>query len=222
MAKLLQGLLPNFGLICLFVLPLLFGLGVMQGYNILFYPLVVITLAIVSMLGAGISSLLVMAAVRVVPARRLAEVLGAIGALVSLVLSQSGQLFARMGPATGGITEAISKLSGMDQPWSPLAWAGRGLVALGENNWLVGVPLLLLSLGLAGGLFWAALGLAERLYFSGWARMQESPRKKKPRQAASAAPSGAAAARHGAARPFGTHPGPNPGGGGEGLAPDPA
>ena len=188
LAKLLQGLLPNFGLICLFVLPLLFGLGVMQGYSALFYPLVVLTLAIVSLLGAGISSLLVMAAVRVVPARRLAEVLGAVGALVSLLFSQSGQLFARLGPAAGGITDTISKLSGMDQPWSPLSWAGRGLVALGESNWLVGVPLLLLSLGLAGGLFWAALGLAERLYFSGWARMQESPRKKKTRQPAAAAP----------------------------------
>jgi ABC-2 type transport system permease protein len=192
LAKLLQGLLPNFSLICLFVLPLLFGLGVMQGYNVLFYPLVVLTLATVSLLGAGISSLLVMAAVRVVPARRLAEVLGAIGALVSLLLSQSGQLFARMGPAAGGITDAISKLSGMDQPWSPLAWAGRGLVALGESNWLVGVPLLLLSLAVAGGLFWAALGLAERLYFSGWARMQESPRKKKVKQPAVAAPTTAA------------------------------
>jgi len=188
LAKLLQALLPNFGLICLFALPLLFGLGVMQGYNILFYPLVVITLATVSLLGAGISALLVMAIVRVVPARRVAEILGFFGAVVSLLFSQSGQLFAQYGPANGGgITDAISKLSGMDQPWSPLSWAGRGLVALGEGNWLVGLPLLVLSLGLASGLFWAALGLSERLYYSGWARMQVSPRKKKNRQPAGAA-----------------------------------
>jgi ABC-2 type transport system permease protein len=183
MAKLLQALLPNFGLICLFALPLLFGLGVMQGYNILFYPLVVITMATVSLLGAGISSLLVMSIVRVAPARRVAEILGFFGAVISLLFSQSGQLFAQFGSADGGgITSAISKLSGMDQPWSPLSWAGRGLVALGEGNWLVGLPLVFLSLGLTGGLFWAALGLSERLYYSGWARMQDSPRKKKKRQ----------------------------------------
>lgn len=190
LAKLLQALLPNFGLICLFALPLLFGLGVMQGYNILFYPLVIITLATVSLLGAGISALLVMAIVRVVPARRVAEILGFFGAVISLLFSQSGQLFAQYGPANGGgITDAISKLSGMDQPWSPLSWAGRGLVALGEGNWLVGLPLLVLSLGLASGLFWAALGLSERLYYSGWARMQVSPHKKKNRQPAVAAQS---------------------------------
>jgi len=195
LAKLLQGLLPNFGLIALFVLPLLFGLGVMQGYNLLFYPLVVVTLTAVSLLGASISSLLVMAIVRVVPARRVAEVLGFFGAILSLLLSQSGQLIAQLGPVGrgGGLTDAIGKLTGMDQPWSPLAWAGRGLVALGEGSWLVGLPLLVLSLGLAGGLFWASLGLAERLYYSGWARMGESHRKKKVRPQVAASSTAAAA-----------------------------
>ena len=206
LAKLIQGLLPNFGLVCLFALPLMFGLGARQGYNALFYPLVVVTLALVSMLGAGISALLVMAVVRLVPARRLAEVLGFFGALISLLLSQSGQLFAHVQPAAGGITDTITKLTGIDQPWSPLAWAGRGLVALGEGNWLVGVPLLLLSLAVAGGLFWAALALAERLYYSGWARMQVSPRKKKLRRAA-AAPIGMEAALPGRSL-FGRIPAP--------------
>jgi ABC-2 type transport system permease protein len=185
LAKLLQGLLPNFGLISLFTLPLLFGLGVMQGYNLLFFPLVVVTLATVSLLGASLASLLVMSIVRVVPARRVAEVLGFFGAILSLLLSQSGQLIARFAPAgRGDLTDAMSKLTGIDQPWSPLAWAGRGLVALGQGNWLTGVPLMALSLGLAGGLFWFALTLAERLYYSGWARMGESHRKKKARPAA--------------------------------------
>jgi ABC-2 type transport system permease protein len=195
LAKLLQGLLPNFGLIALFALPLLFGLGVMQGYNLLFYPLVVVTLVTVSLLGASISSLLVMAIVRVVPARRVAEVLGFFGAILSLLLSQSGQFIARFAPSgRSDLTGAISQLSGIDQPWSPLAWAGRGLVALGESNWLIGLPLLILSLGLAGGLFWAALGLAERLYYSGWARMGEGHRKKKVRSPAAAAAAASPAA----------------------------
>jgi ABC-2 type transport system permease protein len=187
LAKLLQGLLPNFCLVGLFALPLLFGLGVLEKYNFLFYPLVVLTLAIVSLLGAGIASLLVMTIVRVVPARRVAEILGFFGAVISLLFSQSGQLIARSGPAGRDLSGLISQIGQIDQPWSPLAWAGRGLVALGQSNYIVALPLLLLSLGLAGGLFWGALTLAERLYFSGWARMQESPRKKKVRPAAPAA-----------------------------------
>ncbi len=38
--KLMQAVLPNFGLIALFGLPVLFGLGISGGYNFLYYPLV--------------------------------------------------------------------------------------------------------------------------------------------------------------------------------------
>ncbi len=184
LAKLLQGLVPNFLLTSLFALPVMFGLGIMQGFNALYYPLVVIILAAASLLGAGVSSLLVMAIVRVAPPRQVAEVLGFFGAIVTLLLSQSGQIMAQFDPNRSQIASFISRLSGLDQPWSPLAWAGRGVVALGEGNWLVGVPLLLLAAGLAGGLFWIALNVAEKLYYSGWARMQASPHKKKARRVA--------------------------------------
>jgi len=207
LAKLMQGLLPNFLLIGLFALPLLFGLGVLQSYNLLYYPLVAITLATVSLLGAGIASLLVMTIVRVVPARRIAEILGFFGALISLLFSQSGQLFAHFGGTRGELAGALNQITQMDQPWSPLAWAGRGLVALGESNLLVGLPLLALSLGVAGGLFWGALSLAERLYFTGWARMQESPRKKKIRSPA-AVPAGLPAERRSFWNLFGAIPVP--------------
>ncbi len=183
-AKLLQGLLPNFLLISLFALPVMFGLGIRQNFNILYYPLVVVILATVSLLGAGISSLLVMAIVRFVPARRVAEILGFFGAVVTLLLSQSGQIMSRLDPNRGQIASAFSRLSGLDQPWSPLSWAGRGLVALGESNWLTAGVLLLLFAVLAGGLFWGALRVAEKLYYTGWARMQVSPHKKKARRPA--------------------------------------
>ena len=39
-AKLLQAVLPNLGLISLFGMPVLFGLGASGGYNYLYYPLV--------------------------------------------------------------------------------------------------------------------------------------------------------------------------------------
>ena len=92
LTKLLQAILPNFGLSCLVALPLLFGLGSVAGYQAVYYPLVVVTLAALALAAAGVSSLLVMFIVRLFPARRVAEILGFRGALVSILCSQSGQL----------------------------------------------------------------------------------------------------------------------------------
>ena len=75
-AKLVQAVLPNFGLMCLFTLPILFGLGISSKYNFTYYPLVILVLALISLEAASLASLLVMVAARYIPARRLAEVLG--------------------------------------------------------------------------------------------------------------------------------------------------
>ncbi|MDR3577335.1 MAG: hypothetical protein P4L50_26025 [Anaerolineaceae bacterium] len=187
--KLLQAILPNFGLICLFSLPLLFGLGASGNYNFLYYPLVVIVLAAMALSAASLSALLVMLIVRIVPARRVAEIIGFATATISIICSQSGQ-FARYSnisrlQANGGLTA----LSNLAAPWSPLAWAGQGLVGIGSGRWLTGGGYLILSLGLAGLVFVGTLSIAERLYYSGWARVQVSSRKKRlNRRSRSSAP----------------------------------
>ena len=48
-AKLVQAVLPNFGIMCLFTLPILFGLGFSSGYQFLYYPLVVIVLVMITL-----------------------------------------------------------------------------------------------------------------------------------------------------------------------------
>ena len=177
--KLLQAVLPNFGLICLFVLPLLFGLGAAEGYNFLYYPLVLIVLAALALAAAGLSSLMVMFVVRVFPARRVAEVLGFVGAIISFACSQSGQLF-RFGQfSQGQADQAIQMATRFNTPWSPLSWSGRGLVALGERQWLPAGGFLILSLGVAFLIFGVALTTAERLYYTGWASIQNNRRRKK-------------------------------------------
>lgn len=80
-------------------------------------------------------------------------------------------------------------LSNLASPWSPLAWAGQGLVSVGSGQWLAGAGYLILSLGLAGLVFAGTLNIAEHLYYSGWARVQVSSHKKRPARAVrSAAP----------------------------------
>jgi ABC-2 type transport system permease protein len=179
-AKLLQAVLPNFAFISLFGLPVLFGLGISGGYTLLYYPLVLLTMIVLALAAAGLSSLLVMLVVRVMPPRRAAEILGFVGAFIGLTLSQAGNLsntFRRDIHVSG--TQFTELLTRANTPWVPLNWAGQGLVALGKGNWLPGILLVSLTLGLASAAFGLALITAEHWYYTGWAGMQVIAHKKK-------------------------------------------
>ena len=190
--KLLQAVLPNFGLVALFGLPILYGLGVSGKYNPLYFPLVLLMMIVLTLAAAGLSALLVMAVVRVFPARRIAEVLGFFGAIFSMLCSQTGNISNSMrrnsGTTTAGQLDGLLNLvRQMNVPWLPLNWAGRGLVELGEGRWISGLMLVLLTMGLAAAVFWFALVTAERWYYTGWAGMQMITNKKKVQPAAQAA-----------------------------------
>ena len=187
LTKLLQAILPNFALLGLLSFPLLFGLGSVGGYNAVYYPLVVVALAALALAGAGLASLLVMGIVRLFPARRVAEVLGFVGALVSILCSQSGQL-ANLGDVSGAqMARAGQWLARFDTPWSPLAWAGRGVVEIGQGNWLPGLAMLGLTLSLSVAVFAVALTTAERLYYSGWASISAVQTRRRPLRPAAGA-----------------------------------
>ncbi len=177
--KLLQAILPNFSLTLLFGLPVLFGLGASTGYQWLYYPLVLILLSGLALAAAGFSSLLVMAIVRVFPARRVAEVLGFLVGVLSFMCSQSGQLanWSEVAPQQAG--QIFRLTSSLNSDWSPLAWAGRGLVSVGEGRWISGIGYCSLSLGLSLGIFLLALGAAERLYQAGWTNVQSVRSRRK-------------------------------------------
>lgn len=182
-AKLLQAVLPNFSLIALFGLPVLYGLGLSGHYNILYYPLVLLIMVALTLAAAGLSSLLVMLVVRVLPPRRTAEILGFIGATIGLVCGQLGNLYNSFGHNTNISSTQVNSLFAtiirLNTPWSPLNWAGQGLVALGEGRWGIGLLLVVLTLGLCSVAFVFALATAERWYYTGWAGMQVVTRRKK-------------------------------------------
>ena len=181
LSKLLQAIVPNFGLICLLALPLLFGLGSAEHYNAAFYPLVVFSMAALALAAAGAAGVLVMGIVHFFPARRAAEVLGFVGAVITILCSQSGQ-FARMSDLSEvQLQQAALVVSRFDLPWSPLSWAGRGLVHIGQGDWVVGAGLLLGMIVFCCAIFLVALVGAERLYYSGWASVSvASTRKRRP------------------------------------------
>jgi ABC-2 type transport system permease protein len=185
LTKLLQAILPNFILVLASGLPVLFSLGVTRGYTILYFPLVLVVLASLSLAAAGTASLLVMAVVRVLPAKRVAEVLAFLAAIFFIVLSQltnlTGINLATLAPVQ--LSKGTQALSTLNSAWSPLAWGGRGLVDVGEGRWLPGIFFLALTLGLSGGVFRLAMAAAEYLYTSGWASIQESPQHKNTHRA---------------------------------------
>jgi len=182
--KLLQAVLPNFGLAALFGLPVLYGLGITGHYTILYYPLVLLSMVALTLAAAGISALLVMLVARLFPPRRVAEVLGFLTATLSILCSQSGNLYNSLGHKVtisgSQVNGAFALLMRFNTPWNPLNWAGSGLVDLGEGRWLAGLGLLTLTLGLSALAFSFALVTAEHWYYSGWAGMQVVAYKKKP------------------------------------------
>ena len=132
-AKLVQAVLPNFGMMCLFTLPILFGLGISSGYNFTYYPLVVLVLAMISLAAASLASLLVMVAARYIPARRLAEVLGFVVGTAFFIFGQSAR-FMNYDFTEEQVGSLLAMGDRFNQPWSPMMWAGRGLVALGQER----------------------------------------------------------------------------------------
>jgi ABC-2 type transport system permease protein len=181
-AKLLQAVIPNFALMALLGLPVLFGMGVSGGYGPLYYPLVILVMVALALAAAGLASLLVMLVVKIMSPRRAAEILAFFGALFGFACSQLGnftRIFGKNIHISGTRLAGILLLS--QTRWLPLNWAGQGLVELGQNHWLTGVLLLGGTLGVALGIFVFALLTAEQLYYSGWAGMQIVARKKASR-----------------------------------------
>jgi len=177
-AKMLQAVLPNLGLTLLFGLPVLFGLGVSQHYTWVYFPAVILMLVFLALTAAALASLMVMGIVRIFPARRVAEVLAFIGAILSFVCGQSGQIF-RFQANNNQTVGAFNSLSKINAPWFPLAWFGNSLVDLGVGNWITGLGGFIFVTCLAGIIVAFSLATAERLYYTGWATAQISLRKKK-------------------------------------------
>jgi ABC-2 type transport system permease protein len=181
LTKLLEALLPGFILVLVFGLPALISIGVTQGYNIVYFPLLPLVLIFLSLAAAGLSSLLVMVIVRIFPAKRVAEVLTFMGAFFIILLSQSFNL---MGDKLENLTQdqiasGASLFTKLNKVWYPLGWGGRSLVDIGQGEWLSGVIFLALTLVLSSLIFWITLSTAERLYYTGWASLQVGTTRKK-------------------------------------------
>ncbi len=187
-SKLLQAVFPTYALLALLTLPALIGLGVARQLNFLFFALAPIFLALMVVSGAGLSSLLVMGIVRLISPRRAVEVIAFVGGISAFLCSQSGQFAGEIGESVltpDQIATFLDRALPLTGVWNPLAWPGYGLVRLGSGQWLPGAAFTAGMLLIGGTVFALTLSAAERLYFSGWSRVQVGTRSRRRRKSGS-------------------------------------
>jgi ABC-2 type transport system permease protein len=168
--KFFSGLLPQYGLLFVLLGPVLLGYGSGMGYGWLYMLVAVVALLLLPLIPIGLGSLLVMAVVRVVPARRARDIASILGGIVALLFYVFSQFAPELAPHIVNVNNARGLLQ-LDLGGMPSTWAGQALIAAGEGA--------LLPLALYSGLFLlvsllvfaSCLLLAERLYYAGWSNM---------------------------------------------------
>ncbi|HEU5012130.1 MAG TPA: hypothetical protein VFT66_06275, partial [Roseiflexaceae bacterium] len=158
--------------IVLFVLlgPALLGFGQGLGYGWAYYLMVVVVLALFPLLPVGVGALLVMAVVRVIPARRAREIVGLISGLIGAAWWILSQFSREIAPRMATVN-TLDNLRRLNVPVLPSAWAGHALLAAGQGEWLTLLVYGGLYVVLSIGVFMGCVLLTERLYYAGWSNM---------------------------------------------------
>lgn len=182
-AKFLEGL--GLAYLLLFFLggPALFGLGLGAGYPWPYYVGALLFLLLLPLLPEAIGTLLIMPLVRIIPPRRLREVLQVLGALMGTAFYFFSQLpqGQEIDPQQAG--QVLGWLQRLNMPFLPQGWAAQGLLSLGAGRYPQGLAALGAFALLSLGLYALCLFAAERLYHSGWASLQSAPPTARRRRA---------------------------------------
>jgi len=177
-AKLL-GRLPSMTIILLALsAPALLTYGIGTGMGASYYAGGTVLLLVSPLFGLSVGALIAMLLVRVLPPRRLKEHLGAVYIVLGMLLAVGIQVPRLMGDGEQIDPQSAQALAGVfdtiGQLPLPSMWAGRGLVELGHGQVSLALGGIAVYLMITVGLFAVTALLADRLYLSGWLRMQSS------------------------------------------------
>jgi ABC-2 type transport system permease protein len=161
--------------------------GVFYGllFNAPLYFYLILLLAVFGLwiLGTAMAELLNLIVMRVVPPHRSREAIGAIGALVGIIIALFFQIPNLVIQTEGQIDFAalLAKQKGLLQAFSyfPWGWASRALLAgvSGEMSGALGWCLLLLAVAVF--LFLISFTLVERGFRRGWVSVSQPPAKRR-------------------------------------------
>ncbi len=179
-AKLLSRMPTTISVLLLATIPALIGFGIGVGSGPLYYILGVLLILVTPLFGISLGALIAIFLVRVLPARRLNEWVGAASIVIGLLLSLLFYLPTLFGGDKQALdAKSLAAVEGFinhigDLPL-PSIWAGRALVAVGQGQMTASaIGALITYLTITVGLFLVVILLADRLYLSGWLRMQSS------------------------------------------------
>jgi hypothetical protein len=116
--------------------------------------------------------------VRILPAERVSEYLGAVSIIIGVVIAIAFQLPRLLRSDEGVDPDAAAAISGLIENVEtvplPSMWAGQGLVDLAQGRIIDALGSLSIYLLITAGFFAVTILLANRLYLNGWLRMQGS------------------------------------------------
>lgn len=170
LARFLEGLLPIYLLLFVVLLPALAGYGMASGLGAGYLVALPVVLLLLPMMPVSLSVLLTMVLVRVVPARRLRELMAALGGLLGVAIYIGTQVLSRSFDQVEA-AQTMQRLRVLNQAWLPTAWPARLLLGLGTGDLAAVARYGLLYLLVTAGFFTFTLILFERLYYQGWTKV---------------------------------------------------
>ena len=181
-AKLLGRLPTTLFFLLAGVIPALIAFGFVMEFGLLYYLLSLVVVLAAPLFGISVGAIVAILMVRVLPARRMSEWVGAasiiIGTLLSLIfylprILGGGSRGEAISPeAEAAIADALNRYGDLPLPTN---WASRAMVELGQGSASVAdFGGLAAYFVVTVGLFLATIFLADRLYLSGWLRLQSS------------------------------------------------
>lgn len=171
MGKLLSRLSWNVFFILLLAGPALVAYGIGIGAGLGYYVAGFLLLLLAPLFGISIGALVAMVLVRWLPAKRLGELLAAAYALIGIVIALLFQLPRFFVDEQGAETILNAVDSVADAP-IPTLWAGQGLIDVSQGQVSIGLGRMVAYIILTLGLFVFTVWISDKLYLSGWLRMQ--------------------------------------------------
>ena len=177
-AKLLSRLPLTIIIALLLTIPALIAFGVQVGLGPGFYIAGSLALLLAPLFGLAAGALAAMLIVRVLPAQRVAEYVGAVsilfGVAISILFQLPRFLNSGSGPSAQDLAAATAAIETVESLPLPSMWAGQGLVDLAQGRIIDGLLNVSAYFLLTAGFFAVVLLLANRLYLNSWLRMQGS------------------------------------------------
>ena len=177
-AKLLSRLPLTIIIALVLTIPALIAFGVVTGLGPGFYVAGTLALLLAPLFGLAAGALTAMLIVRVLPAQRVAEYVGAVsilfGVLISILFQLPRFLRSEDGISSQDVAALNATIDGLENLPLPSMWAGQGLVDLAQGRIVDGLLNMSAYFLLTAGFFAAVLLIANRLYLNSWLRMQGS------------------------------------------------